>query len=99
MRFNRANETDGRELENNRTYGKLLIQKWTKLWTNQRPKTLQFKKSNYKMDKQNEYRDLNTLQVASKYKSIVSQSQCELTPVRMVTIIKNVNEDIGSLQR
>lgn len=33
--FNRANETDVRELENNRTYCKLLIQKWT----NQRPKT------------------------------------------------------------
>ena len=36
---NRANETDVRELENNRTYCKLLIQEWTKLWTNQRPKT------------------------------------------------------------
>lgn len=57
--FNRANET---ELENNRTYCKLLIQKWTKLWTNHRPKThYSLKNSNYKMDKQNEYTDLNAL--------------------------------------
>lgn len=31
------------------------------------------------MDKQNEYTDLNALQVASKYIKIISQSQHELT--------------------